>query len=518
MNTVLDQRSAPEVNDRRAAEGTDTEAWPVPMPLVACVTPEPYPVDALPCAIRAAVEEVQQFTQAPVALVASSALAAVSLAIQSRVDVQRAAKLTGPVGLYLLTVADSGERKSTCEGFFTTAIRAWQAQQAESAKPLLMEHRAALDAWESKRAGLKEKIRQLAKNGKSTAVHDDALLELERSKPQPPRIPKLIYADATPEALKWGLSAQWPSAAVLSSEAGVVLGSHGMGKDSLMRNLSTLNQLWDGTPIYTERRTSESFTVNGARLTVALQVQEATLLSFFERSGGLARGSGFLARFLVAWPESTQGFRPFVEAPELWPHVASFNKRIEEILDQPVAITDDGALSPALLQLAPGAKTAWITLHDAIERELRSGGELYDVRDIASKAADNAARLATLLHAFESGTDSAVAVEAVESASRIVAWHLNEARRFFGELALPPEVTNAARLDTWLLRHCRSERSCTVSTRTIQQYGPVGLRDKATIDATVRELIDLGRARLVQDGRRRSISVNPALLAVEPQS
>ena len=49
--------------------------------------------------------------------------------------------------------------------------------------------------------------------------------------------------------------------------------------------------------------------MRGARLTVALQVQEPTLREFFTRSGALARGTGFLARFLVAWPESTQGQR-----------------------------------------------------------------------------------------------------------------------------------------------------------------------------------------------------------------
>jgi hypothetical protein len=35
-------------------------------------------------------------------------------------DVMRAEKLTGPTGLYLLTIADSGERKSTCDGYFTS--------------------------------------------------------------------------------------------------------------------------------------------------------------------------------------------------------------------------------------------------------------------------------------------------------------------------------------------------------------------------------------------------------------
>lgn len=490
----------------------DEDKWPAPMPLVARVEPASYPLDALPGTVRAAVEEVQRFTQAPVPLVASSALAALSLAIQSHVDVQRAAKLSGPTGLFLLTVADSGERKSTCEGFFVKAIREFQAQQEEAAKPRIMDHRGALEAWDSKRSGIKEKIRQLAKSAKPTGEHEAVLRDLERAKPESPRVPKLIYGDATPEALKWGLATHWPSGGVLSSEAGVVLGSHGMGKDTLMRNLATLNQLWDGAPIDTERRTSESFTVRGARLTVALQVQEATLFKFFDQSGGLARGSGFLARFLVAWPESTQGFRPFSEAPEQWPHLDTFNRRLAVILNQPVAVDDDGALCPQLLSLTPDAKTAWITFHDAIERELRSGGELYDVRDVASKAADNAARLAALLQVFELGMDGPIDTDAVESATRIVAWHLNESRRFFGQLALPAELANAARLDAWLIAYCRRERTHFVPTKAVQQFGPTGLREKAVIDVVVHELAELGRARLVQDGRRRSIAVNPALL------
>jgi putative DNA primase/helicase len=43
-----------------------------PQALIAKIDPEPYPLDALPATIRAAVEEVQAFTKAPVSLVASS--------------------------------------------------------------------------------------------------------------------------------------------------------------------------------------------------------------------------------------------------------------------------------------------------------------------------------------------------------------------------------------------------------------------------------------------------------------
>lgn len=496
----------------RALDDSASPDWPEPQALAAKVAAEPYPFDALPETIRAAVDEVQGFTKAPVPLVASSALAALSLAIQAHADVKRAEKLAGPVGLFLLTIADSGERKSTCDGFFTKAIRDYEAQQAEAAKPLVKDYRAALEAWEARRGGIKDKIRQLAKAEKPIVHLEDSLRNLEHDKPEPPRVPRLIYGDATPEALKWNLAMLWPSGGVVSSEAGIVFGAHGMGKDSVMRNLATLNQLWDGADIATERRTSESFTVKGARLTIALQVQEATLRSFFDRTGALARGTGFLARFLVAWPESTQGFRLFTEAPTNWPHLAQFNRRIAAILEQPAPIDEAGALLPPMLSLAADAKAAWVAFHDAIESELVSGGELYDVRDVASKTADNAARLAALFQVFEQPQSSEVGLSAFESASRIAAWHLNEARRFFGELALPVELADAARLDSWLIGYCRREQTHLVPTKKVQQFGPGGLREKAAIETAMRELEELGRARLAQDGRRRIIKVNPALV------
>ncbi len=484
--------------------------WPAPQPLTAKTEPEPYPLDALPATIRAAVEEVQDFVQGPVALVANCALSALSLAIQAHADAKRAEKLTGPVGLFLLTIADSGERKSTCDRFFTKAIHEYEKAQAELAKPALTDHKAAVEAWEAKRGGIKEKIRQLAKENKPTSDREAALREIEHDKPEPPRVPRLLYGDATPEALAYGLAKHWPSGGVVSAEDGIVFGAHGMGKDSVMRNLALLNVLWDGGHLPIDRRTAESFTVRDARLTMALQVQEATLRSFFDRTGELARGTGFLARFLVAWPASTQGFRPFAEPSASWPALAAFNRRIAAILEQPVPVDEDGALSPPLLPLAMEAKAEWVAFHDAIERELVSGGELYDVRDVASKTADNATRIAALFQVFE-GAGSAIGAEAFASASPIAAWHLNESRRFFGELALPAELADAVRLDSWLIEYCRRNRVAAVGKNHVRQHGP--LRDGERLGAAIRELAELDRVRLAKDGKRVTIRVNPALVS-----
>jgi len=486
--------------------------WNEPQPLTAKIEPESYPLDALPDSIRAAVEEVAGFVKAPMPLVASSALAALSLACQAHIDAKRAEKLHGPVGLFLLTIADSGERKSTCDSFFTSSIRQYQEEQAEAMKPAIKKYEAAIDTWEAERDGILSAVKDAGKKGKPTDKLRAELAQLQQERPEPPRVPRMTLGDETPENLAWGLAKQWPSAGVLSSEAGVVFGSHGMGKDSAMRNLALLNVLWDGGEHSIGRRTSESFTVRGARLTMGLMIQESTLREYFSKSGGLARGTGFLARFLVAWPGSTQGQRPFTEAPANWPHLAAFHRRITTILNQPAPIDEDGALIPAMLSLTPDAKALWVGYHDAIESELARGGELYDVRDVASKSADNAGRLAALFQLFEFGMGGAIGVDSFERASRITAWHLSESRRFFCELALPVELADVARLDSWLIEHCQRGRTHIVSKNFVRQSGP--LRDSVRLDAAIRELSELDRLRLEKDGKKMTIRINPALVDV----
>ncbi len=484
--------------------------WPIAQPLTEKIPAEDYPLDALPDNLRAAVAEVLGFTKAPTVLVASSALASLSLAIQVHVDIQRAVKLTGPTSLFLLTIADSGERKSTCDDFFSKPIQLYEQEQAELAKPLLKDYAAALSTWNAERDGILSAIKEAGKKGNSVTELRDNLTLLEHSKPEAPLVPKLIRGDETPENLAFVLANEWPSGGILSSEAGVVFGAHGMGKDSIMRNLGLQNILWDGGALSIGRRSSESFTVYGVRLTVALQVQEATLRNFFDRSGGLARGTGFLARFMVAWPKSTQGYRLFTEAPENWPKLAVVHQRITDILNIPAPLNPEGRLNPTLLSFTPEAKAAWVLFHDALELELRSGGELVDVRDVASKTADNAARLAAIFHVFDHGIGGAVGVVAFENASRIAAWHLHEARRFFGELALPIELANAVRLDNWLLDYCKRQRTFCIARRDLQRTGPV--RDSESMKRALKELEELGRLRVIQEGRRKEVQINPQLL------
>ena len=83
-------------------------------------------------------------------------------------DVQRDSRLSAQVSLFVVVIADSGERKTTCEGFFMRAIRDYEDAQAEAAQPDISRHRAEQGAWEAKANSVKDRIRQDAKAGKPT--------------------------------------------------------------------------------------------------------------------------------------------------------------------------------------------------------------------------------------------------------------------------------------------------------------------------------------------------------------
>ena len=123
--------------------------------------------------------------------------------------------------------------------------------------------------------------------------------------------------------------------------------------------------------------------------------------------------------------------------------------------------------------------------------------------------------MAALFYVFE-GSIGAIDAAQVESASQIETWHLLEAKRFLGELAMPPELANPIRLEAWLIDWCKREGTDKVPTSQIQQFGPGSLRDKAVITETINELAELGRARLVKDGKKKSVQINPALLVTAP--
>ncbi|SFU49397.1 Bifunctional DNA primase/polymerase, N-terminal [Nitrosomonas eutropha] len=488
------------------------DMWDDPQPLISKTNSKPYPIEALPPIIRDAVEEAVKFIQAPLPMIASTALGAVSLACQAHCDVKRMGELSGPSNLFMLTIAESGERKSTCNDKFTAGIREYERKQAVINKPELEKYNASLSAWKAECTGLEQKIIQDTKKGDST---DDPKIKLEilyQKEPKPPMCLRLLYEDVTPEALVTELK-KWPSGGLVSPEAGTVFGSHSMKGDSIMSTLSKFNKLWDGDSITIDRKTTDSFELNNARLTMSLQVQEETIKTFIDKSEGLAKGTGFLARFLIAWPESTMGTRFIKNKPDCLegtPRIDIFNARITAVLETPVPIDEDG-VHPLMLSLAPDAQGVWVDYHDKIEQKLSVGGEFHDVADIAAKSADNAARVAALLHTFLGNDNSQITKETMQAGIKLAEWYLEESCRFLGELMLPTEMINAAKLDEFLIRYCTDKLTRVVDKSTAYQNGPKSVRKRELLRDAISELENAGRVRIIRIGRKDSLAINPKL-------
>lgn len=206
-----------------------------------------------------------------------------------------------------------------------------------------------------------------------------------------------------------------------------MVGGHGMSEDSALGFLAFLNRLWDGREFRRDRVTTDSVKIVGRRLTVNLMAQPKVLAQLLEVKGGAARGVGAIARFLTCWPQSTMGDRPYKAPAVGMPRLAAFHARLRWLLDHPLPLDDRGGLVPETLRLAPDAFEAWRIYHDNVERQLKEA--LADCTDIAAKSAENAARIAAVLHVVEHGPAGEIDAATMLAGIRIAAWYLDQTKQ-----------------------------------------------------------------------------------------
>jgi hypothetical protein len=174
-------------------------------------------------------------------------------------------------------------------------------------------------------------------------------------------------------------------------------------------------------------------------------------------------------------------------------------------------IGDSPRLEPTMIKLNPEAEARWIDYTNAVEAQLKPRGELAEIQDIASKTADNAARLAGVCHVFEHGVTD-VCLSCFESGAELASWYLDEALRYATSGGVSPEDIAAQKLDEWLIAHCNKENSDRVPKRYVRQHGPNQLRNAEKLAKAIDRLAELSRVRVVKDGKADNVTVNPQLL------
>lgn len=488
--------------------------WPEAVPLLAeHIQSQPYPVQKLPPLMRAAVEVYQRFGQQPLALVGSSALACASLACQGLADVGRDGTLIGPCNLNFLIVGVSGERKTACDKRLSRALWQWQRDRRREMAPAIASATSRLDAWTSRRDGMLSQIKKLSASTKASDENDRSILERQleehdTKKPRVPVAPDLFSEDASPEALAVSLAKGHPSSSLWSDEGGLVIGSHAMSEDASLRFLAMLNRLWDARPFERKRTTRESVIVEGRRLTVSLMVQPVVAAKLVAVGDGIARGTGNLARFLFAWPASTMGERIYREGDDQHHALVAWDTRLADLLRLPLPIEDEGTmrLKPPVLPLGPQAFDVWRQLHDEVEHELRAQGEYRELCDFGAKTAEQAARIACVLHVFEHGPAGEIGADAMQAGAALALWHLSEARRALSLVGHSGELADAQALLDWLM-----EQPTMPTAGDVLRLGPCALRDKKRRDRALDKLAEHGLAREQRVGKVTLLDVNPSL-------
>lgn len=465
-----------------------------PQPLLReLAPPDPYPVNSLG-PLRAAVKAAQETTQAPVALAAQSALSIASLAVQPFADVETLGGYS-PVSLYCLTVARSGERKSATDKVLMRGLREFEREKAA-------EYHEDLRSWRNDQALWRadhDKIMAEFKKKSGNRVTTQAGLQDIGPEPSAPLTPNLTATEPTLEGLHKLFATGQPSLGVFSDEGGQFLGGHGMNADNRLKTTAGLSALWGGDAINRTRAGDGASTLHGRKLAAHLMVQPVAARPLL--ADPVANGQGFLARFLITEPASTIGTRlRRGNADGSDAIIGGFANHLQAILStpKPTCQSNHQELIPRQLPLSAGARELIWQFYYTVEVAQAPGGELEGVTAFASKAPEQAARIAGVLTLWLNLNAPEVAKETMADAIMLAGYYLDEAKRLAEAAEVSADVDRAEKLRLWLLNDWpakapgQGREPDTFVPRDVLNAGPNALRTTAALTKPLKMLVEHG--------------------------
>ena len=414
-----------------------------------------YPVASLG-PLAAACEAIAAAGQVQPAMVGQSLLGAASLLTQGLFNVET---LNGavPLSLYLLTLGDSGDGKSTAQRAALAPVNDWQRAAAKAYADDLKAH---------------DKARAKRKKGEEPS-------EL-------PASPFRLVSDATVEGLRRDFDTGPCSQGVFTDEAAAILSGYGMSADHRSKTAGVFSKLWDAGHLSVSRATGPRVERYGRRVALHWLIQP---MAASESIGDtLLHALGFWPRFLVAWPEpqAPRLARPF--RPETLPAVGAYWQRCAELLRVP--LPDDAHDCPSI----PLTDDARELLGKAFERSEVAGrlGSLRVVKPFALRAIEQACRVAGVLSAFAG--EHVVSAEMARGALALVSYSLDTWRAIVDEGAADQGGAHALRLYEWLT----SRPGWAEALSAIVNAGPACVRSKDARSAAIDLLREHGLVEVIE--------------------
>ena len=418
-----------------------------------------------------AFEEARELLQAPDGMTLACQLTSMATAMQGVFNVEIPTRKIAPVSLMVMTIAQSGERKSTVDNLFMGEIKSIEKEQEAAYQKSLKEYNIQMDIHKEKKAKLKKAITLDNAENEQTIQQ---LVALSEQEPTKPRAPRVIYEDTTSEALLDGLKNDLPNVFFGTSEGDLIF------KSRIMSNAANFNPMWSGDDMTVNRKTSPSFKLIDIRLSMHIMVQPDTLQNFLNKSNVNVRDNGFLSRMLVCAPPSTCGFRQSYGYQYSREGIEEFNCRIRQLLEQSFRLVDYRHRTKVVFSSA--AEKIWWNIYNDIETKMAPGGMYEYAKDHASKVPENIARVAALIHCFEHPDDFEISVESLWLAVELLSYFSRDFMRVF---CPPPKyVLDAYALNDWLKPFIDSGIT-QIRKNYILQYGPNCIRKKADLQAAL---------------------------------
>ena len=474
--------------------------WGEPEPLEDTNTPATrYPIEAWQGVLRQAIEAIAHHAQVPLAMAGQCILGALSTIGQRYINAPMGHEHK-PACLYLITEGESGSGKTQANKYSHYSITKWE----KNAYQLFVER---LQEWEADRNALK--------GGERT--------HYEATVPKPTN-ESMIVTDATIEAvLDKFIIDGLPNQSWTTSEAGQFLNGHSMKSDTAGNALSSLTSVWSGDPVSRLRsqrgKNAIPFTnAYDARLTLDIMGQRVILEPAL--NDPLMNGQGFLPRCLIACPESLIGSRQWAtpermnQSPYDDPRLLAYWARCDILLDPPqTEITRDITGKEVRFNMPFADQQARQTLanfQDEIEGRQAKGRALEYLRAFASRMAENASRIASLMAFFD--CQKSVSVDYLERAFMLVEYSIAERLRYLD--AKPTEKTDSQKLIDWIVKQCKVKGVTQLSYADTQsKVNPKHLRAKANFELCINVLSDKKYIQVITLDNTRYIEVNPSLLS-----
>lgn len=460
-----------------------------------------FPLDALGEILGEAAKRLAYHVQTGEGLAGQSVLAAASLVAQSFININRGVIGSSPVSLFCLSIAESGDRKSTLDRLALAPLREYEKYQRDLLVEDEKKYRSASQAWEVQRQSILNSVKGKQISDTQRDELAQKLSALEDQKPKEPPRPNLTFSEPTAEGIWHHFTQGKPTAGLFSDEGISFFGGHGMTAEARGRMIYTLSKLWDGDPITRTRGSQgESGTLADRRLSAHLMVQPIVANQVL--ADPLLQGQGFLARFLICNEKSIAGTR-FLNERNISkgvkhdPFIAQYWQCLTNILKKPVPIDfKTGGLDLRIMELSGDALETWIVLHDGIEKEIASGGAYECIKAFASKAAEHAARIAAVLAFIEQAAYPTT--QHIERAAQIISYYLESMVVYVQNANQEEHDFLAGDLLTWIKNHGNK-----ISSNDFQKISPVSIRQAKKARRLLKILTELGYLRVTQHGRNR---------------